>query len=224
MKEEKLLAGRGSYLRRNNSKELIITFNRESSDMIMFINGPSLITKEVKEWTIRINPNDYYMVINIGDSNLNLKYNHDTSEHEIVYDPYKYEHYRKENFISDEFVKDFSVPDGYIDILPKWYSIKFTYPKYNLIYIKPELGISIQVHTYRSEEWEILGGKPIIINNNKVFYFVESGTKFENKILQYHSVINPNKNPSDFIVLKERWSGTFDEDDIKRIYNPNNYQ
>ena len=221
---EKIFAGRGSCLRKNNSTGLDISFKRDSIDMLMVINGSLLLTKKVKEWTLRIDPNEYYMVMNIGNSNINLEYNQDVSKHEIIYDPYKYEHSRKVNFDSDEFTKQFSIPDGYIDILSKWYSIKFTYPKYNLIYIKPEMGISIQIHTHRSEEWEILAGKPIIINNNKVFYFVENNTKFKNKSMQYHSIINPNKNPNDFVIIKERWSGSFDEDDIKRIYNPNHYK
>jgi hypothetical protein len=224
IEEEKLFAGRGSCLRKNNSKELIISFNRKNKDRLMIIHGSLLITKMVKEWKLKINPNEHYMVINIGNSNINLKYNHNVSEQEVVYDPYKYEYSRKQNFDSNEFVNQFSVPNGYIDFLSKWYSIKFTYPKYNLIYVKPEMGISIQVHTHRTEEWEILGGRPIVINDNKVYYFAEDNTKFKNERMQYHSIINPNKNPNDFVILKEQWSGSFDEDDIKRIYNPNNYQ
>ncbi|TFG16884.1 MAG: hypothetical protein EU531_05050 [Promethearchaeota archaeon] len=223
MKGDKLVPKRGSCLRKNDSKKLAISISCQSPDMIMVINGPLLITKKVKKWTLSINPHEYYMVINIGEANIKLKYNHDVSGHEIIYDPYKYDHSEKINFNPDDFVKQFSIPAGYIDILSKWYSIKFTYPEYNIIFIKPEMGISIQVHTHRSEEWEILGGKPIIINNDRVYYFVENGTKFLNEKMQYHSVINPNKNPREFVALKERWSGSFDEDDIKRIYNPNNY-
>jgi len=223
MNGDKLLPKRGSCLRRSDSKKLTISISCQSPDMIMVINGPLLITKKVKNWTLSINPHEYYMVINIGKATIKLKYSHDVSGHEIIYDPYKYDHSEKINFVPDDFVKQFSVPVGYIDILSKWYSIKFTYPNYNIIFIKPEMGISIQVHTHRSEEWEILGGKPIIINNNRVYYFVEKGTKFLNEKMQYHSVINPNKNPREFVVLKERWSGSFDEEDIKRIYNPNNY-
>lgn len=224
MIEEKLLPGRGTCLRKTNSKKLSSSINCDSANDFMIINGTSLITKHAQQLTFDIKSHDYYMIINIGEELANIKYNHDVSDHEIIYDPYKYEHSEKLNFDPNEFVKLFSVHSGYIDILSKWYSIKFTYPEYNIIFIKPEMGISIQVHTHRSEEWEILGGKPIIMNNNRVYYFVEDGTKFTNEKLKYHSIINPNKNPNDFVSIKERWSGSFDEEDIKRIYNPNNYQ
>jgi mannose-6-phosphate isomerase-like protein (cupin superfamily) len=224
MKEERLLPGRGSCLRKNDSKKLRISISCQSPNKVMVINGSLLITKKVKETIFTINPHEYYMIINIDEASITLKYNHDVLGHEIIYDPYKYEHSELADYDPNKFVKQFSVETGYIDILSKWYSIKFTYPEYNIIYIKPEMGISIQVHTHRSEEWEILCGEPIVINDNRVYYFVEEGTKFVNRKMQYHSVINPNKNPEEFVVLKERWSGVFDEEDIKRIYNPNNYQ
>ena len=37
MKEEKLIIGRGSCLRKNDLKELTITINSDSSDMVMVI-------------------------------------------------------------------------------------------------------------------------------------------------------------------------------------------
>jgi mannose-6-phosphate isomerase-like protein (cupin superfamily) len=122
-----------------------------------------------------------------------------------------------------EFCKKYNVPGGYIDILNKWYSIKFTYPDYNLIYIKPETGISIQIHQFRDEHWKILEGNPIIINANLVHYFAEKGTEFLNAKMMYHSVLNPNKNPEQFVIIEEKWSGKFDEEDITRLFNPNNY-
>jgi mannose-6-phosphate isomerase-like protein (cupin superfamily) len=223
MLKEELLPGRGSYLRKNNSEWLTVTINCESRSDIMFINSTSLTTKYKQQWTFNVAPHKFYMIINIGESILTIKYNNCISEHEIVYDPYKYENSEKKKFNPDDFVKEFSISDGYIDILSKWYSIKFTYPKYNLIFIKPEMGISIQIHTHRSEKWEILSGKPIVINDNRVHYFVEKGTKFINEKMKFHSIINPNKDPKSFVAIKEQWSGSFDEEDIKRVYNPNNY-
>ena len=131
--------------------------------------------------------------------------------------------YAKINFKPEQFIDRYNVPKGFIDTLPMWYSFKFTYPNYNLIFIRPEFGLSIQIHKERNEFWEVLDGKPIIINGNKVHYYVESGIKFQNKINTFHSVINPNKEVDKFIIIKERWSGKFDENDIKRIFNPNNY-
>jgi mannose-6-phosphate isomerase-like protein (cupin superfamily) len=85
------------------------------------------------------------------------------------------------------------------------------------------MGISIQVHKFRSETWEILEGKPIIINGNGVYYFIKNGTQFINTKNMFHSVINPNKNSDKYIKIKESWSGIFDENDIDRVYNPNEY-
>ena len=90
--------------------------------------------------------------------------------------------------------------------------------------MRPEFGLSIQTHKYRNEFWEIIEGHPIIINGNKVYYFVENGTMFENPINVYHSVINPNSDVKEFVVLKEKWSGKFDEKDIERAFNPNHYE
>ena len=143
--------------------------------------------------------------------------------HQIIYNPYAYENSEKINFKPEQFIEKYNIPEDYIDTLPKWYSFKFTYPEYNLIFVRPEFGLSIQIHKDRNEFWEILDGKPIIINGNKVHYYVENGTKFQNQINTYHSVINPNKEVNKFVMIKERWSGKFDENDIKRIFNPNKY-
>ena len=93
-----------------------------------------------------------------------------------------------------------------------------------MIFIRPQLGISIQIHDHRNEFWEILQGNPIILNGDKVHYYVEDGAVFEIPINTYHTVINPNSAPHEFVLLKERWSGTFEEEDISRIYNPNDYR
>jgi mannose-6-phosphate isomerase-like protein (cupin superfamily) len=163
------------------------------------------------------------MIINKKNKAIKVQYNIDISAHEVIYNPYKYELSKKE-ILNPEFFKcKYNIPDGYIDTLSKWYSIKFTYQDYSLIFIKPEMGISIQIHSHRSEKWEILGGNPIIINGNSVWYYVENAYKFFNGINIYHSVINPNKDPKSFVKIKEEWSGDFDEEDIIRVYNPNNY-
>jgi hypothetical protein len=224
MSIEELLPGRGSCLRKNNSEWLKVSINCEHRSEIMIINSNSLTTYFVNQYNFNVAPHEFYMIINIGESLLTIKYNHRISEHEILYDPYKYENSEKKNFNPDDFIKKYSVPYGYIDILSKWYSIKFTYPNYNLIFIKPEMGISIQQHIHRSEKWEILIGKPIVISANRVYYFVEKGTKFTNEEMKFHSIINPNKNPKNFVAIKEQWSGSFDEEDIKRVYNPNDYR
>ena len=39
----------------------------------------------------------------------------------------------------------------------------------------------------------------------------------------YHSIVNPNEDPKQFVIVEERWSGEFDEEDIVRAFNPNNY-
>jgi mannose-6-phosphate isomerase-like protein (cupin superfamily) len=222
--KEILVSGRGTYLRKNYSQELMISIDCISSNKILIINNTSVITTRVKKLNLKVSPKEYYMIINIGAAQINIKYDQDVSKHKIIYNPYKYEHSEKINFKPEEFVKNFNVPQGYIDILAKWYSIKFTYPEYNLIFIKPEMGLSLQIHKFRSEVWEIIRGNPIIISNNRVYYFVKNGTEFTNSKMKYHSIINPNMNPKDFIILKEKWSGNFDEEDIERIYNPNNYK
>ncbi len=223
MMNENLLPKRGTFLRKNGTNELIISINDNELDDIFLINGTSFITKNLSAKDLIIEPHNYYMIINNGKKKIQINYNHDILIHDIIYNPYKYEHSKKLDFDPETFKKVYNIPEGFIDVLPKWYSIKFTYPDYNLIYIKPEMGISIQVHHLRSETWEIIEGKPIIINGNKVFYFVKNSTYFENSINTYHSVINPNIDPENFVLIKEKWKGKFDEEDIERLYNPNRY-
>lgn len=223
MISEYLFPKRGNFLRKNSTNKLLISINDNELNNIYLINGTSFITKNIRAKDLIIEPHNYYMIINNGKKKIKINYNHDISIHDIIYNPYKYEYSKKSDFDPETFKKLYNIPEGFIDVLSKWYSIKFTYPDYNLIYIKPEMGISIQVHYFRSEIWEILGGKPIVINGNKVFYFVENGTYFENPINTYHSVINPNIDPGNFVLIKEKWEGKFDEKDIERVYNPNKY-
>ena len=223
MKEETIQSNRGTNLRKNGDEELKLFIDSESLKKIFLVNGTSFFTQHLKEANLIIKPNDFYMVINKWDKNVKVKYSKNITNHEIIYQPYKYEFSKKEKFNPVEFSKNQGVPSGYIDILNKWYSIKFTYLDYNLIYIKPEIGISIQIHHFRNEHWKILEGNPIIINGNRVRYFVEEGTEIFNEKMMYHSVLNPNKNPEQFVIVEEKWSGKFDEEDITRVFNPNNY-
>jgi len=223
MIEETIKPEKGTNLRKNGEKELKLSINSKSLKKIFLINGTSFFTEQLNKSNLEIKPNDYYMIINKRDKEVKVKYSTSIASHKIIYQPYKFELSKKVKFDPVEFSKRHNVPSGYTDILNKWYSIKFTYPDYNLIYIKPEIGISIQIHQFRDEHWKILEGNPIIINANKVHYFVEKGTEFLNPKMTYHSVLNPNKNPEHFVVIEERWSGEFDEEDITRIFNPNNY-
>lgn len=224
MIEETIKPGKGTNLRKNGNKELILSIDSKSLDKIFLVNGTSFFSGLLKESNLSVKSNDYYMIINKWDKNVNVKYSTSIKNHKIIYDPYKFKLSKKEYFDPAEFSEKYHVPGGYIDTLNKWYSIKFTYHDYNLIYVKPETGISIQIHHYRSEYWKVLKGKPIIINANKVHYFVEKGTEFVSPKMTYHSVLNPNKDPEEFVIIEERWSGEFDEEDITRIFNPNNYQ
>ncbi len=223
MLEEIILPEKGTNLRKNGQEELSILIDSNALKKIFLINGTNFFTQNLSASNLVVKPNDYYMVINKKDEEINVKYSLDISRHRVIYEPYMYESSRKEIFEPIPFSKKYNVPDGYIDTLAKWYSIKFTYPDYNLIFIKSKIGISIQTHKFRSEMWKVLKGKPIIINGNKVHYFVENGTEFLNAKMTYHSVINPNINPEQFVLIEEKWSGKFDEEDIIRVFNPNNY-
>ncbi len=223
MLEEIIQPEKGTNLRKNGQEELTILIDSNALKKIFLINGTTFFTQNLSAFNLVVKPNDYYMVINKGDKEINVKYSIDISNHIVIYEPYIYESSKKVKFNPIRFSKKFNVPDGYIDTLTKWYSIKFTYPDYNLIFIKPKIGISIQTHKFRSEMWKVLKGKPIIINGNKVHYFVENGTEFLNAKMTYHSVINPNNNPEQFVLIEEKWSGKFEEEDIIRAFNPNNY-
>jgi mannose-6-phosphate isomerase-like protein (cupin superfamily) len=223
VKEENLPSKRSTLLRKNNSETLYLSTNPENFQNIFIINGSSFKTEEITSQDLLIEPANFYMIINNGETPIHLQYNKDISNHKIIYDPYKYENSSRTNLALELFLQNFEVPKDYIEILPKWYSFKFTYYDYNLIFVRPEFGLSIQIHKHRDEFWEILEGNPIIINGNNVHHFVENGTKFLNKVNTFHSVINPNLETDKFVIIKERWEGEFDETDITRIFNPNQY-
>ena len=223
MINELLTAKQGTKLRKNKSEVLKIIIDQNELMNIFLINGNSFKTEDISQLDLVIKPNNYYMIINNGKNTIELSFNENISDHEIIYDPYKYPTTEKINYKPDDFKQIYSVPEGYIDTLPKWYSFKFTYDEFNLIFVKPEMGLSFQIHKKRSESWEILEGKPIIISGNQVHYYVDNGSIFENSVNSYHTVINPNRDKDKFVIIKERWSGSFDEDDIIRVFNPNKY-
>lgn len=223
MDKEVIPPNRSTFLRRNNSQELIIEIENKRIKDTFLINGPNFITEGISVSDLIIKPKTYYMIINNGTKRITIKYNQDISKHNIVYNPYKFEFSREITFNRYFFEEKYDIPEGYIDVLAKWYSFKFIYPDYNLIFVRPEFGISIQIHYYRKEFWEILKGEPIVINGNKIYYFVKKGRKFQNPVKSFHSIINANKEENTFIMLKEKWSGDFDENDIKRVFNPNHY-
>lgn len=221
MFKETILGKRGTFLRENTSRSLKISLNKGTIENLFLINGNNFITNDISITDLTIEPKNYYMIINNGKNPIEINYSLDISNHRIIYDPYKSEHLKKRKITIDEIKEIYKVPENYIDTLPKWYSFKFTYNDFNLIFIKPQLGISFQKHKNRKEFWEILDGTPIILNGNKVHYFVKTGAKFVIPMNIIHSVINPNLNK--FVIVKEQWSGDFDEGDIKRIFNPNDF-
>lgn len=223
MIEETIKPERGTNLRKNGNKELKLLLDVEALKNVFLINGSSFFTQNLNKVNLIIKPNEYYMVINKWDKDVKVRYSNNVASHKIIYQPYKFEFSKKQKFDIVKFGEKFNVPNGYLDVLNKWYSIKFTYLDHNLIYLKPEIGISIQIHQLRNEHWKILKGKPIVINANKVHYYVEDGTEFLNAKMTYHSVLNPNKHPEKFVVIKEKWSGDFNEKDITRVFNPNHY-
>ncbi len=221
MNVETLSPDRGTCLRINDASPLIMKISPPKHENLLVINGNSFYQKNLSGFQLKIASNDPYMVINKNDEQITLHYSKDVSLQRILYDPYKYEKELKVLIEAEQFKRNHEVPDGYIDILAKWYSIKFTYPTYNLIYIKPEMGISFQKHEQREEYWEVMGGEPIILSGNQVEYFVKKGARFCNPKGGFHGIINPDKKY--YAIIKESWGGNFDEADIERVFNPNHY-
>jgi mannose-6-phosphate isomerase-like protein (cupin superfamily) len=229
-----LESGRGTklYRTKNTSQKIQIV---EDSNLpqnytnILVILGDKLSSLESfivknKLQSIKTNKNQEYMVINLSKNPITVVFHQDPEHDIILYDPYLYEKEKHIDITPESFKKDhpnFRIPDGYIDTLCKWYSIKFTYPKENYIFIKPKLGISIQSHKLRSETWEILMGSPIILSGNTLYYNTEPGDIFCHPLGGFHTIINPTDN---WVLIKETYQGTFDEKDIVRVFNPNDYK
>lgn len=224
---EELKGNRSTALRKNGGQSFILEILTEGELNLYVVIGPELLelwNNDAESCFFSIDPNFHYMVINRSNSDLILNYGAiDPSSHEITYEPYKFEHSEKVQVDIDTIKKIYSIPKDYIDTLPKWYSFKFTYKEYNLIFIRPQIGISWQRHELRNEHWEVIKGNPIIIIGNTVHYYVENGTKLDNPKGCLHSIINPNMEQDKWVIIKESWSGEFDEMDIERIFNPNHY-
>ncbi|GAH85525.1 unnamed protein product, partial [marine sediment metagenome] len=127
MLEEIIQPEKGTNLRKNGQEELTILIDSNALKKIFLINGTTFFTKDLSASNLVVKPNDYYMVINKGDEEINVKYSIDISSHIVIYEPYMYGSSKNERIDPIRFSKRYNVPDGYIDTLAKWYSIKFTY-------------------------------------------------------------------------------------------------
>ena len=168
-----------------------------------------------------IPPNSPFMVMNLTQIPLSVTIDHNFDDLTSLFNPYLYEQEVHKKFDPDTFLDLFHIPQGYTDTLAKWYSVKFTYENYNLILIRPGTGLSFQSHRMRAEHWQILNGNPIIIAGTHVWYSNPQGTERDLPLGALHSIINPS--PTDWVMFKETYQGTFDEDDIIRVFNPNHY-
>jgi mannose-6-phosphate isomerase-like protein (cupin superfamily) len=199
-----------------NYPNILIILGNKISSLEVFVSSN-------KSPTIKVNPDQEYMIINLSKYPINLIFHQDPEKDQILYDPYLLEHESHVDFDPEMFKKDhpdFPIPNGYVDTLSKWYSIKYTYPKENYIFIRPKLGISIQSHKLRSEIWEILIGTPTILSGDTLFYNAKKGDVFNHPLGGFHTIINPTE---EWALIKETYQGTFDEKDIVRVFNPNDY-
>jgi len=173
------------------------------------------------EVSIEIPPSTPFMLMNLTQVPITITGNEKFSELYTLFNPYLYEHQTHENFDPQSFIDRFQIPPGYTDTLAKWYSVKYSYEKHNLILIRPGTGLSFQTHSKRAERWEIIHGNPIIISGTDVSYANPPKTKQKLALGALHSIINSST--TDWVVFKETYKGTFDEEDIVRVFNPNHY-
>lgn len=228
-----LKAGRGTPLTRNlaEARKLYIIPHESAAweaitsvyliidDLIAPLNHLGI--RSTEGYLVMIPPHNPYMVLNLSSAAFRLETDLPLKGQEILYDPYKYENSPQNTLDPDKVRQECSIPPGFTDILAKWYSVKFTYPDYNLICLRPGLGISLQSHQYREEHWVIQQGSPIVISGSKVTYDCTSGSEFHIPLGDKHTVINPSTDG--WVILKETYAGTFDELDIVRLFNPNHY-
>ncbi|GAJ03642.1 unnamed protein product, partial [marine sediment metagenome] len=91
MLEEIIQPKKGTNLRKNGQEELTILIDSNVlKKKIFLINGTIFFTKNLSAYNLIVKPNDYYMVINKGDEEVNVKYNIDISSHIVIYEPYMY--------------------------------------------------------------------------------------------------------------------------------------
>ncbi|OLS16151.1 MAG: hypothetical protein RBG13Loki_0198 [Promethearchaeota archaeon CR_4] len=165
-----------------------------------------------------------FMLINLGKSPVKFSLSTQMSQNQILWDPYVFEHNIPAEINPNVFkqtTSPISIPEGYVDTLSKWYSVKYTYQDYNLIFLRPQICISFQNHAQRGEHWEIMAGSPIVVAGSLVVYNAKVGEHFDLPLGHMHGLINPSK--TEWTAIKETWSGHFDEKDIIRIFNPNHY-
>lgn len=238
MSEKIILAsGRGTKLYRNDASELTIKIEFPDSngddaasftdESLMYISDTTLFYEKIDDvfddpskMILKIAPNAPYMVVNTTGFRISLDFSEEILSHKTVYDPYLYEEEDHERVDPEQFEQQHKIPEGYVDILAKWYSIKFTYSDENLIFIRPGLGISYQTHTMRQENWKVETGHPIIISGSRVIYDTKPGDEFQHPVGGIHTIINPTE---EWISITETYKGDFDEEDIVRVFNPNNY-
>ena len=170
---------------------------------------------------VMVPPNVPYMVINTSGTDFRTETDLESKNQPILYNPYRFENEVHQTVDSTELFRNYTIPDGYTDILSKWYSIKFSYSDFNYIFLRPGLGISLQTHQLREEHWQILAGNPIVISGSQVHYDCPPESEFQITLGNKHTVINPST--TDWVLLKETYTGTFDEQDIVRLFNPNRY-
>jgi mannose-6-phosphate isomerase-like protein (cupin superfamily) len=216
---------RGTKLYRNQENPLHIlvsTKNYVKPCLSLLIDGNFIgfLKLDSQNFPITISPRNEFLLVNLSDVPFSLELDHNPKELECLFDPYLYEKKPFEIINPADFISTHSVSRGYIDVLAKWYSIKFTYPDKNLIHIRPHMGISIQSHTKRNEDWEIIKGHPIIIANSEMHYSVKPNDHFHVNKGELHGIFNPT---DEWVVIKEKYSGEFEEDDIIRVFNPNHY-
>ena len=119
MIKETIYSKRSSLLRKNDSRVLSMEIGFNKFQDVFILNGKSFLIEENSNQVLTIRPENYYLVINNGDSPIEIQYSQDVSQHKIIYDPYKYEHSKKINLKSELFVEKFNVPKSYTDTLPK---------------------------------------------------------------------------------------------------------
>lgn len=227
---------RGSKLWKSGINRLLVHFDdlprydkHDWSQIWMVLNDQFLPIQKISpdinfHGEIYIPSQTPFMFVNLLERPISFQINGLLSDDslQILFDPYRYEQETHEN-LDPETVKlnYLDLRTDYLDILTKWYSVKFTFSDYNIIFLRPGAGISFQSHQLRSENWEILKGNPIVIVDNHVYYNINPDQIIQIDYKMLHSILNPSN--TDWVVLKETYSGQFDENDITRIYNPNQY-
>ena len=171
--------------------------------------------------SVEIPPHTPFMIMNLTQNSIFITGDEKLSERFSLFNPYLYEHQAHESYDPNSFLDRFQIPPGYTDTLAKWYSIKYSYENHNLILIRPGTGLSFQTHSKRAEHWEILQGNPKIVIGTEVFYTNPPGTERDLPLGALHNIINASL--SEWVIFKETYQGTFDEEDIVRVFNPNHY-